>query len=157
MPPDKFISLGLSVAEQTPRCLSKQGEAAAASLLPTHTSSAWDGNWQPSCSPHLEAFSSAEVPREELSTTSVRCSHAPRASANSDFPCTHGFKRMGRGRRKRNRKFQYCTICTGTGRARALLMSCKGSPVYFRNSYKIQEHTQAYQDLKSIFMQQFRL
>lgn len=83
-------------------------------------------------------------------------SSAPRpfAAADSDFPCTHGLKRMGRGRRKKEQKV---SIAHPLCRARTLLMSCKGSRVYFGQSYKIPERTEAYQDMKNIFMQQFRL
>lgn len=116
-------ALGFSTARQTLCCHSKQGASVAVSFPPTHQ--------------FLQEWELAAGPQPALGCLSLQkclrrssAPYPPTASIRSVLQqmkasCMHNFKRMGRGGRKRNRKFQYQTVHLGKAKARTFLMSCK--------------------------------
>lgn len=117
------VLLRFSTAGQTLCCHSEQGASVAASSPPTQR---LRQEWELAAGPQpaLGGLSLQKCLRRSSAP------HPPTASIRSALQQMkasrmHDFRRMGRGWRKRNRKFQYQTVHLGTAKARTFLMSCK--------------------------------
>lgn len=115
-----------------PSAALEQGEAAEGAASPPTGSSSGNGGWRPSCRPRLERrLPQSSAPRRSRLSLTPHSSRPRRGS-----PFVQHFERMGRGRKKANRKFRYLIARMKEVRVRIVPWRGSGGPVYSRHCSK---------------------